>query len=143
MHKMKPLALITGSTGFIGSKDALRMLEAGSRVRLVVRLAEQADGLRNLFAVYVDSLEFSIVPDLTLSGCYDYVLQDVEYVLHLASPLPSPGQSDLLGPAVKGIASVLQSATKVSSVKKVVITGSMLSLVPLGVVKDGIVVKGE
>lgn len=142
---MAPLALITGSTGFIGSKVTQRVLEAGYRVRLVIRRAEQAEKLRRLFAAYADSLDFSIVPDLTVSGCYDHVLQDVQFVLHLASPLPSSQENgDLLAPAVKGTVSMLEAAERFPSVRKVVITGSVLSLVPLGGLTDKTsVVTGE
>jgi nucleoside-diphosphate-sugar epimerase len=40
------LVLITGVTGFIGSQVALRTLEAGVNVRLVIRREDQADKLR-------------------------------------------------------------------------------------------------
>jgi nucleoside-diphosphate-sugar epimerase len=44
------LVLITGATGFIGSQVALRTLEAGFNVRLVVRREDRADKLRRIFA---------------------------------------------------------------------------------------------
>ncbi|KAF7585964.1 hypothetical protein BBP40_009755, partial [Aspergillus hancockii] len=135
------LALITGATGFIGSQVALRVLQAGYRVRLAIRRAEQADKLRRIFADYEKLLEFAIVPDITAEGCFDDALKDAEYVLHLASPLPKPGSKDLITPAVRGTASILEAAAKVPSIKKVVVTGSVLSLVSLGELKDGIVVR--
>lgn len=140
---MKPLALITGSTGFIGSTTTLRVLEAGYRVRLVIRREQQADKLRRILSQYVDDLDFITVPDLTISGCYDRALRDVEYVLHIASPLPTPGNTDLLTPAVKGTTSMLQSALEVSSIRKVVITSSVLAFVPLNSANDGLEVTGE
>ncbi|KAA8643947.1 hypothetical protein EYZ11_006363 [Aspergillus tanneri] len=126
------LVFITGVTGFIGSQVALHVLQAGYRVRLAIRRPEQADKIRRIFANYEGKFEFDIVPDLTLSGCYDSCLQDVQYVLHLASPLPSSGSNDLLTPAVQGTVSILESAMKVSSIRKVVITASVVSLVSLG-----------
>ena len=137
------LTLITGATGFIGSQVALRALQAGYRVRLAIRREEQADKLRRIFAEYEKQLEFVIVPDITVPGCFDEALQGVEYVLHLASPLPKPGSDDLVTPAKGGTITILESAAKVSSVKKVVVTGSVLSLVSLGELKDGVIVRGK
>ncbi|KAI9041073.1 putative oxidoreductase [Aspergillus affinis] len=124
------LVLITGATGFIGSQVALQVLNAGYRVRLVVRRPNQADKLRRVLAPH-DQLDFSVVPDITVSGAFDASLQDVKYILHVASPLPGVA-ADLLTPAVRGTVSILESAVKVPSVKKVVITASVLSLAPLG-----------
>ncbi|KAE8404294.1 hypothetical protein BDV37DRAFT_293972 [Aspergillus pseudonomiae] len=137
------LTLITGATGFIGSQVALRALQAGYRVRLAIRREEQADKLRRIFAEYEKQLEFVIVPDITVPGCFDEALQGVEYVLHLASPLPKPGSDDLVTPAKRGTITILESAAKVSSVKKVVVTGSVLSLVSLGELKDGVIVRED
>ncbi|KAE8333976.1 hypothetical protein BDV39DRAFT_212000 [Aspergillus sergii] len=137
------LTLITGATGFIGSQVALRVLQAGYRARLAIRREEQADKLRRIFADYEKQLEFVIVPDITVSGCFDEALQGVEYVLHLASPLPKPGSGDLVTPARRGTVAILESAAKVPSIKKVVVTGSVLSLVSLGELKDGLVVRED
>lgn len=135
------LVLITGATGFIGSQVALQTLKAGYRVRLVIRKPEQADKLRRVLA-HDDRIEFSIVPDITVSGAYDSCLRDVEYIMHIASPLASGGSTDLLTPAVRGTVSILESATKAPSVKKVVITASVLSLVSLGGIGDVDVIRG-
>ncbi|RAQ57863.1 reductase [Aspergillus flavus] len=137
------LTLITGATGFIGSQVALRVLQAGYRARLAIRREEQADKLRRIFADYEKQLEFVVVPDITVSGCFDEALQGVEYVLHLASPLPKPGSGDLVTPARRGTVAILESAAKVPSIKKVVVTGSVLSLVSLGELKDGLVVRED
>ncbi|KAE8419600.1 hypothetical protein BDV36DRAFT_251285 [Aspergillus pseudocaelatus] len=137
------LTLITGATGFIGSQVALHVLQAGYRARLAIRREEQADKLRRIFANYEKQLEFVIVPDITVPGCFDEALQGVEYVLHLASPLPKPGSDDLVTPAKQGTVAILESAAKVPSIKKVVVTGSVISLVSLGELKDGLVVRED
>ncbi|PLB47449.1 flavonol reductase [Aspergillus steynii IBT 23096] len=129
------LVLITGATGFIGSQVALHILNAGYRVRLAIRRPEQGNKLRRVL-VHEDQIEFSIVPDITIAGAFDASLQDVQYIIHIASPLASGGGADLLTPAVRGTVSILESATKAHSVKKVVITASVLSLVSLGEVAN-------
>lgn len=70
------------------------------------------------------------------------MLQGVEYIIHVASPLPG-GDQDLMTPAVKGTVEVLESALKVASITKVVITASIASLVPLDSYTDGFVVTGK
>ncbi|KAE8356400.1 hypothetical protein BDV28DRAFT_165045 [Aspergillus coremiiformis] len=137
------LTLITGATGFIGSQVALHVLQGDHRVRLAIRREEQADKLRRLFVEYEKQLEFAIVPDITVPGCFDDALKDVEYVLHLASPVPNPGNDDLITPAVRGTVSILEAATKVSTIKKVVVTASVLSLISLGQLKEGLVVQED
>lgn len=135
------LVLITGATGFIGSQVVWDVLKAGYRVRLVVRRAEQATKLERIYDRYAKELEFAVVPDLTIDGCFDEPLQGADYALHLASPLPGAGD-DLLSPAVRGTVSILHSALKVPSIKKVVVTASALSIIPLGPTRDGLIVKG-
>ncbi|RAH42560.1 flavonol reductase [Aspergillus brunneoviolaceus CBS 621.78] len=134
------LVLITGATGFIGSQVVWDVLKAGYRVRLVVRRAEQATKLERIYDRYAKELEFAVVPDLTIDGCFDEPLQGADYALHLASPLPGAGD-DLLSPAVRGTVSILHSALKVPSIKKVVVTASALSIIPLGPTRDGLIVK--
>ena len=63
-------------------------------------------------------------------------------MIHVASPLPKPGE-DLLTPAVKGTSSMLQSASRVPSVEKVVITASVASLIPLEKYGIDLVVTGK
>src|SRR5258708_37521235 len=134
------LVFITGATGFIGSQVALKVLEAGYKLRISIRRENQGEKLRQVFSQYADQLDFAIVPDLTAPGCFDKTLDGVEYVLHLASPLAGAGD-DLLTPAVRGTVSILESAAKVPSVKRVVITASVLSLMPLNASREGLVVK--
>lgn len=140
---MTSLVLITGSTGFIGSAVTQHVLEAGYRARLIIRRADQASKLKRIFSKYTDHLEFAIVPDLTVRGCYNDVLDGVEYVLHLASPLSAAGTDDLLTPALEGTKAILQAASKSSSIKRIVITSSVIAMIPLGGKTDSVVIKGE
>lgn len=136
-----PIVFITGATGFIGAQVAHAALRAGYHVRLSVRRSAQTDGLRQAFHDFADKLEFTVIPDYTVAGAFDSALKDVQHVIHLASPLAKPGE-DLLTPAIKGTTSVLESAHRAPSVKTVVITASVASLIPLGKGSDGLVVTG-
>ncbi|KAB2102290.1 hypothetical protein AG0111_0g9444 [Alternaria gaisen] len=115
---------IIGSTGFIGAQVTLSALRAGYTA----------------FHEFVDKLDFVVVPDYTTADAFDAALKDVHHVIHVAPPLARPGEN-LLTPAVKGTVSTLESAHRTPSVKKVVITASVASLIPLGKGGDGLVVK--
>ncbi|KAI9843491.1 MAG: hypothetical protein M1838_002609 [Thelocarpon superellum] len=130
------LVLITGVTGFIGFRVLVTALQAGYRVRGVIRRAEQAESLKATASVkpYVKQLEFVVVPDILKDGAFDEAVQDVVYIEHLASPLaskaagPEDYQSELIEPAVKGTTGILASAKKSASVKRVVITSSAVTI---------------
>jgi nucleoside-diphosphate-sugar epimerase len=138
----KSTVFITGATGFIGAQITAFALRAGYKVKLSVRREAQIDSLKKAFSESADRVKFVLIPDITKTGAFDNALQGAEHVIHVASPLAIPGQ-DLLTPAVKGTTSVLESALKVPSIKKVVITASVASLIPLGQGGDGTVVKGK
>jgi len=133
---------ITGATGFIGAHVALSALKAGYNVKLSVRREAQIESLRKALDAFADNLQFVVVPDYTTANAFDDALKGADYVIHVASPLAKPNE-DLLTPAVKGTTSILESASKTASIKKVVITASVASLIPLGKGGDGTVVKGK
>lgn len=65
---------------------------------------------------------------MEVEGAYDEVVQNVDIVIHMASPLAGSTNKDnetgYLIPAREGILSMLRSAKKAPSVKRVVITSS-------------------
>jgi nucleoside-diphosphate-sugar epimerase len=137
----KGLIFITGATGFIGSTTAVAALKAGYRLRICVRKPSQQ--LENLLSEYSDQIEFVIVPDLTDEAAFEGKLDGVDYVLHLASPLPhGTNKETYFGPAVKGTTAVLKAAAKVPSINKVVITSSAAAFIPLNGIPEGGVIKG-
>jgi nucleoside-diphosphate-sugar epimerase len=140
------LIFITGATGFIGSQVVASALNDGYRVRLSVRKAEQVEKLEALFLSHSSMLEFVIVPDITKMDAFDGKLDGVNYVFHLASPMPGKGSDvrlDYVDPAVQGTESMLHAAKSAPSVERVVVMASMLSLIPMGALRSpGLVVKG-
>jgi nucleoside-diphosphate-sugar epimerase len=135
------LIFITGATGFIGSATALEALKAGYRLRICLR--KPSEQLEALLSEYNNQIEFVTVPDLTEETAFDDKLNGVDYVLHLASPLPhGTNKENYFPPAVKGTTAVLKAAAKVSSIKKVVVTSSIAALIPLTGIPPGGVVKG-
>jgi nucleoside-diphosphate-sugar epimerase len=138
----KSTVFITGATGFIGAQVTASALRAGYNVKLSVRREQQIDGLRKAFSSYPSALDFCVVPDYTTPEAFGTALQGVDYVIHVASPLPN-GDEDLLTPAVKGTTSILEAALKVKEIRKVVVTASVASLVPLDKYVDGTIVTGK
>ncbi|PYH42570.1 putative 3-beta hydroxysteroid dehydrogenase/isomerase [Aspergillus saccharolyticus JOP 1030-1] len=135
-----PLIFITCATGFIGSATALEALKAGYRLRIGVR--KNSDKLKELLSDYSDQTEFVIISNLTDEAVFRGKLDGVDYVLHLASPVPHGIDKEAyFPPAIKGILAILKESEKVSSIKKVVITSSAVSLFPLDGIPEGAVVK--
>ncbi|KAH3915742.1 hypothetical protein HBI56_145920 [Parastagonospora nodorum] len=137
---LQSLVFITGSTGFIGSHVVLQTLNAGYKVLLSVRKEPQIEGLKKLFSDHVSDIDFVVIPDLSISNAFDSALKDVEYVFHIASPMPGKGndfKKEYLNPAVQGTTAVLDAAEKVSTIKRVVIVSSVLALVQLDAMVTG------
>ena len=136
------LIFITGATGFIGSTTALAALKAGYRLRISVR--KPSGKLQALLSEYSHQVEYVTVPDLTNETAFHGKLDGVDYVLHLASPLPrGKDKNDYFIPAIKGTTALLKEAEQVASIKKVVVTSSVVSLIPFTGLPKGGIVKGK
>ncbi|KAK1991334.1 NAD dependent epimerase/dehydratase [Colletotrichum falcatum] len=132
----RPLIFITGATGFIGSHVVDQALEAGYRVRLSVRKESQISRLKDVFARHTAQIDFLVIPDLVKPGAFDQALRGVDYVFHVASPMPGQGddfKTGYLAPAKQGTVTLLDAAKSVPTIKRVVIVSSILALVPLDV----------
>ncbi|RAK95949.1 NAD(P)-binding protein [Aspergillus ibericus CBS 121593] len=135
-----PLVFITGATGFIGSATALEALKAGYRLRIGVR--KRSVRLESVLSDHAGQWEFVTIPDLTDEAAFRGKLGGVDFVLHLASPLARGTDKDaIFTPAVNGTLALLKEAAKVPSIKKIVITSSIASLIPITGVPEGGVVK--
>lgn len=137
------LVLITGVTGHIGFRIFIFALQAGYHVRAAVRSADKADKISSnptYKALNLPSsvLTFTTVPDLEAPGAYDEAVKGVTHVIHVASPIPSahlsrsPSEAEevFIRPAVQGTLAILKAAKKEHSVKRVIITSSMVATMP-------------
>jgi nucleoside-diphosphate-sugar epimerase len=137
-----PRVLLTGATGHLGFKTLIDILQAGYRVRAAVRSNSKAQTILNN-SVYkslktpAEQLSFIVVPDLAVPGAYDEATQGVDYVIHIASPLTTGKtmtqeeyQKFFIEPATQGTVGMLKSAHKAGSVKRVVITSSVVAITP-------------
>ncbi|KAJ5623031.1 NAD(P)-binding protein [Penicillium lividum] len=130
----KSLVFITGATGFIGAHVVSATLKAGYRVRLSIRKAEQEDAIRKRYAGFNDDIEIRLIPDLSSVDSLKAALDNVDYVFHIASPMPGSGvdfQRDYAIPAVQATLSMLNAASAHKQIKKVIIVSSTLALTPV------------
>ncbi|KAK0705718.1 hypothetical protein B0H67DRAFT_650022 [Lasiosphaeris hirsuta] len=143
MRHSRNLVLITGATGHVGASTLLHLLHAGYHVRAAVRSEAKAAAVAarpQIRSMHPGSrLTFTIVPDITLPGAYDDAVEGVTHIIHIASPLASGADTIALGrhhqhftqPAVQGTLNVLEAANTVGTVRRIVITSSIVALVPI------------
>ncbi|KAK5162857.1 uncharacterized protein LTR77_011114 [Saxophila tyrrhenica] len=133
------LVLLTGASGYVGFRTLHALLDHGFSVRAVVRSSKKAESIRNepvLRGTTERDLSFAIVPDLGAAGAYNNVMADVTYIVHVASPPPAepePSQTledSIVKPAVACTLEVLEAARIAGTVKRVVITSSVIATVP-------------
>ncbi|KAF8336841.1 uncharacterized protein EI90DRAFT_76118 [Cantharellus anzutake] len=120
--------LVTGANGYIGSWVVDYLLQRGFRVRAVVVSQSAAEAQASHFADHESSLEYVIIPDITLDGACDDVVRGIDGIIHTAAPahILADDPQEIIGPAVKAATSLLQSAFKFGrDVKRVVYTSSV------------------
>lgn len=132
IDKSKPV-LVTGANGYIASWLVKRLLDEGITVHAAVRDPDNEIKIGHLRALGENSagrLKF-FKTDLLMGGSYKAAMEGCELVYHTASPytlvVENP-QKDLVEPAVQGTENVLNTATDVPSVKRVVVTSSCAAI---------------
>lgn len=124
----KPLALVTGATGFVGSAVARRLLAEGFAVRV---LARPGSDRRNLAGIEVEVAEGNLTDPASLqracAGC--------EALFHVAADYRTwaPRPQELYQANVEGSRALMRAALQ-AGVKRAVYTSSVAVL---GIPKDG------
>jgi nucleoside-diphosphate-sugar epimerase len=130
---MKKTVLITGGSGYIGSWITKYLLEAGHIVRLTVRDKNKLEKIAHLKAVQeqqAGQLEIWEA-DLLKEGSFDEAARGADVLMHVASPFilkVKDAQKDLVDPAQKGTLNVLRAASQSGTIKKVILTSSVVSI---------------
>lgn len=121
--------LVTGGSGFIAGHCILQLLASDYHVRTTVRSLSREASVRSVLgaAGMVNDHNLSFVAaDLTDDSGWFEAMDDVDFVLHVASPV-QPGHVDdedtLIVPAREGTLRVLHAA-HAASVKRVVLTSA-------------------
>ena len=127
-------ALVTGGNGYIASWLVKYLLEDAVDVRATVRDPSNTDKVGHLMKMADESPGTLTLfgADLLDEGAFDEAMDGCEVVFHTASPFVVSGikdpQKDLVDPAVQGTRNVLESVNRTSSVKRVVLTSSVVSI---------------
>jgi dihydroflavonol-4-reductase len=126
------VAAVTGASGFIASHIVKQLLEKGYTVHGTVRSLANKDKLNFLYKLpHADTHLKLFEADLLKSNAFEEAFKDTTVVYHTASPVvfaSNDPQKDIIDPAVEGTLNALNSAAKYSSIKRVVVTGSVASL---------------
>ncbi len=133
IDKTKPV-MVTGATGYVAGWIIKKLLAEGITVHATVRnpgnkislqylddLAEKAKGNIRYYKA-----------DLLDNGAFDEAMKGCELVFHTASPFTSKirdAQKDLVDPALIGTKNVLNTANRIESVKRVVLTSSCAAII--------------
>ncbi|KAK2059165.1 NAD dependent epimerase/dehydratase [Colletotrichum caudatum] len=132
MSSTKGLTLVTGANGFIGARTVEAFLLAGYSVRAVVRSQNSAADLTNALPSHAASgqLSTAIVPDITVPGAFDDAVKGVTVIAHLASPVEfaNTNAEQVLGAAVKGTLSIMDSAAGEPGLKSFVYMSSIVAI---------------
>jgi len=121
--------LVTGGSGFVGSRVILQLLSAGHVVRTTVRSLKREESVRNMLkgagAEPGARLSF-FAADLERDDGWPEAVAGCDYVVHVASPIPiaaPKSEDELVVPARDGVLRVLRAARD-ANVRRVVLTSS-------------------
>ncbi|KAJ0953705.1 putative cinnamyl-alcohol dehydrogenase [Helianthus annuus] len=124
---------VTGASGYIASWLVKLLLDRGYTVHATVRSIDDPKKKEHLLALDGAKERLSLFEaNLSVEGSFDSAVNGCVCVFHTASPVTfsvDDPKAQLIDPAVKGTLSVLKSAAKVQSLKRVVLTSSMAAVV--------------
>jgi len=127
----KELVAVTGSSGYVAGQCILQLIQQGYRVRGTLRSLERAPEVRSWLEkglghrTSTEELGF-VAADLRSDHGWEEAMTGAQFVLHVASPIPSKmpkHEDELLIPAREGTLRVMRAASK-AGVKRVVQTSS-------------------
>lgn len=126
-------ALVTGATGYVASWIVAALLRAGVDVHAAVRDPDNAAKVRHQRRA-ADGAPGTLTlfrADLLDDGSYTEAMRGCGIVFHTASPFVrkvEEPERDLVRPAVDGTRNVLESANRVDTVRRVVLTSSIAAI---------------
>ena len=132
-HPIGP-ALVTGGNGYVASWLVKRLLERGFDVHATVRdpLAPRKTAHLNALARDCPGTLSLFRADLLDPDAFDSAMANCHFVFHTASPLivrhVEDPLRDLIDPATAGTRNVLEAANRTPSVRRVVLTSSIVAV---------------
>ncbi|KAG0476625.1 hypothetical protein HPP92_013466 [Vanilla planifolia] len=132
MNGVGKVVCVTGASGYIASWIVKLLLQRGYTVKASVRDPDDPKKTKHLQRLQGASERLQLFKaDLLQEGSFDVAFHGCDGVFHTASPfylVVKDPQVELIDPAVKGTLNVLNSCSKSSSVKRVVVTSSMAAV---------------
>lgn len=131
----KESILLTGATGNLGGVILEHLLETTPHnVNIVLRNASRQIPLfKERFPAETSKnrLTFTFIPDMTTSGAFDTAAASATAIIHCATPIASKNDwlNDMILATWTIDHSILTAAKKSSSVKRVVICGTLLQAI--------------
>ena len=152
IDKNKPV-MVTGASGYMASWIIKMLLEDGISVNATVRdpLDDQKVGHLTAMAKVSPGKLKLFKADLLDPGSFDEPMKGCELVIHAASPFflfpPKNAEEELLRPAKEGTRNVLETAKRIPTIKRVVLTSSVVAIfgdnADLKLTPDGIFTEQE
>jgi len=136
MESSKPIILITGITGYIGSYVGLVFLNncfETYRIRATVRsLSNKAklDPLKEAFGIERFNAIQWVEADLNDEKSLSAAVEGVHSIIHVASPIPGQqnlSEEEMVNGTTKGTKTIIEAAVR-NQVKKIVVTASFASI---------------
>ena len=121
--------LVTGASGYIAGFVVKQLIDEGWSVRGTIRSLAKADAVRGALGLTAEQLPL-VAADLTSDAGWTEAAAGMDYVQHIASPLPvgiPKSDDELIVPARDGALRVLAAATA-AHVKRVVMTSSTAAI---------------
>ncbi|KAJ9685241.1 hypothetical protein PVL29_017318 [Vitis rotundifolia] len=124
---------VTGAAGFIASWLVKLLLLRGYTVKATLRNPDDPTKTEHLLALEGAKERLHLFKaDLLEEGSFDSIVEGCEGIFHTASPVlleVANPKVELIDPAVNGTLNVLRSCTKVPSIRRVVVTSSIVAAI--------------
>jgi NADPH-dependent methylglyoxal reductase len=122
--------LLTGATGSLGSVILEQLLDNGYLVTAVLRSFQRSKSyLEHKYDKEVadHKLQFVEIPDMTVSNAFQGATQGVAAIIHVATPLAKDNFVEaMIKPGNLIIDNILRAATHSTTIKRVIVTGSIV-----------------
>lgn len=132
IDKKAPI-LVTGASGYLAGWIIQYLLEEGFTVHATVHNPNKKSSIEHLQKIEKTTpgqIRF-FQADLLNEGDFEAAMKNCELVIHTASPFilnVKDPVKELLNPALKGTENVLNTVNKTTSVKRVILTSSVVSI---------------
>ncbi len=131
IDKNKPI-LVTGASGYIASWIIKMLIDQGYTVHGTVRNLASYEKTAHLSELINHGKLTLFDADLLEDGSFQESMENCELVIHTALPFFTQGiknaREQLIQPALEGTANVLNTANETSTVKRIVLTSSMVAV---------------